>query len=137
MKYKRLLAGLILGAFVGVSGSALAQGGPGRGHPGGPGGPAKHMSHPGGPHGVPPGHKPRPHAGPPGHAFGHADPAYRHWVKGQRVPLPYRGPQYVVVDWRGHHLPPPPRGHRWINVGADYFLIGVATGVVLQSILAR
>ncbi|WP_296467319.1 RcnB family protein [Pigmentiphaga sp.] len=96
------------------------------------------MSHHGGPgkH-KPPGH--RPHAVPPGHVHVHVhtDPHYRPWAKGQRVPLPYRGPQYVVVDWRGHHLPPPPKHYHWINVGADYFLVGVATGIVLQSILGR
>jgi len=65
------------------------------------------------------------------------DPPPRHWVRGEHVPLPYRGHQYVISDWRGYHLSAPPRGYQWIGVGADYFLIGVATGVVLQAVLGN
>lgn len=145
MAPKRLLAHLLTGILLAASTATYAQGGPpggrpGGGHgPGGPGGPGHPgMNHPGqgpghdmgrGP-GRAPGHG---HRGPQGP--GPADPAYRHWSKGDRVPYPYRGPQYVVDNWRGHRLSPPPRGYHWINVGADYFLIGVATGVVLQAIL--
>jgi Ni/Co efflux regulator RcnB len=53
------------------------------------------------------------------------------------VPPTYRGHQYVVDDWRGHHLHAPPRGYQWISTGPDYFLIGVATGVVMESVLGH
>ncbi|VCU70407.1 hypothetical protein PIGHUM_02479 [Pigmentiphaga humi] len=148
MKTRRLLTSIVLGAFVAVSGTAMAQGGPGRGN--GPDRGASHGGPGGGPHGGPgagggapghngPGMRPgnRPHAGPPGQANYRPDPRYERWAKGQRVPLPYRGPQYVVDNWRGHHLAPPPRGYHWINVGADYFLVGVATGIVLQAIFGQ
>lgn len=59
------------------------------------------------------------------------------WSRGDRVPHDYRGRQYVVNDWRGHRLAPPPRGAQWVGVGADYLLIGIATGVVMQAVLAR
>lgn len=133
---KRLLAGLVAGALLVVSSASFAQqhgpGGPGgRGEHGGPGRPGGHG--PGGPGGPRPGMGPGMHRPPPPVAY-RPDPGYRRWGRGEVVPYPYRGPQYVVNDWRGHHLSPPPRGYQWVNYGADYFLIGIATGVVLQSL---
>lgn len=123
---------------------------PGHGGPGGPGrGPAAvKPAHPGG---KAPGHalnayrpapnmagKPmHPHGMPPGQAkrMG-AGPQYN-WVKGSRVPPQYRTPHYVVNDWRGHGLKAPPRGHQWVQYGADYMLVAIATGVIAQLILGR
>ncbi|QEI05585.1 hypothetical protein FXN63_06825 [Pigmentiphaga aceris] len=67
---------------------------------------------------------------------------YRHgpgprWSRGDRLPRDYRGRQYIVNDWRGHRLAPPPRGAHWVGVGADYLLVGIATGVIMQAVLAR
>ncbi|HEY0296387.1 MAG TPA: RcnB family protein [Bordetella sp.] len=53
------------------------------------------------------------------------------------MPPTYRGRQYVIDDWRGHHLHQPPRGYQWISTGADYFLIGIASGAVLESVLGN
>jgi len=149
---KKQLISTLLVAVLAAS-SALAQAQPDRGGPGGPGssGPAGGPGNspgkgPGNGHNGPPGKPPQ--AG-PGHSpqrgpdHGHAqpprrpDPAPARWGKGERVPQPYRGPQYVIDDWRGYHLKQPPRGYQWIGVGADYFLIGVATGVVLESVFGR
>ncbi|WP_254925969.1 RcnB family protein [Bordetella genomosp. 11] len=83
---------------------------------------------------------------PPGHSKGddrdrhqayRGDPPPERWHKGQRVPQPYRGYQYVVEDWRPYHLHQPPHGYQWISVGPDFFLIGVATGVVLESVFGN
>ena len=63
-----------------------------------------------------------------------AGPDHR-WVKGYRVPPQYRGPQYVVQDWRGHHLSAPPRGYHWVQYGGDYMLVAIASGVITQLIL--
>ena len=49
---------------------------------------------------------------------------------GSRVPAPQRGYGYVVDDWRGHRLSPPPRGHQWVQSGADYLLVNSRTGTV-------
>jgi Ni/Co efflux regulator RcnB len=61
-------------------------------------------------------------------------PAYRRPAHGSRLP---RG--YVVVpidDWRGYGLYAPPRGHRWAqDESGTYFLLGLATGVILDSVL--
>lgn len=38
-----------------------------------------------------------------------------------------RGPQYGS----------PPRGYHWVQTGADYVLVAIATGIILQIILAQ
>lgn len=57
------------------------------------------------------------------------------WRRGGRVPAQYRGHQYVVNDWRGHHLSAPPRGYQWVQVGNDYVLAAIATGIIAQLLL--
>ncbi|MFT4100044.1 MAG: RcnB family protein [Burkholderiaceae bacterium] len=57
--------------------------------------------------------------------------------RGDRLPSDYRSKQFVVEDWRGHRLSAPPRGHRWVQVGADYVLIAIATGVIAQIVLSH
>jgi Ni/Co efflux regulator RcnB len=55
--------------------------------------------------------------------------------RGDRLPVEYRNRQYVVDDWRGHHLSAPPRGYHWVQTGGDYVLVAIATGVILQFLL--
>lgn len=57
------------------------------------------------------------------------------FYRGGRLPPEYRGRQYVVDDWRGHHLKQPPRGYQWVQVGGDYVLVAVATGIILSVLL--
>jgi Ni/Co efflux regulator RcnB len=57
--------------------------------------------------------------------------------RGGRLPNEYRNRQYVVNDWRGHHLSAPPRGYQWVQVGPDYVLAAVATGLIANLILNR
>ncbi len=75
-------------------------------------------------------------------------PGYRHdddrgagphhdWHRGGRLPNQYWGPRYVVNDWRGHHLSPPPRGYHWVQVNGDYVLAAVATGIILDTLLVN
>jgi Ni/Co efflux regulator RcnB len=59
------------------------------------------------------------------------------YYRGDRLPVEYRHRQYVVDDWRGHNLSAPPRGYHWVQNGADYLLVGIATGVILQLFLGR
>jgi len=55
--------------------------------------------------------------------------------RGQRLPSRYNSHQYVVNDWRGHHLKAPPRGYHWVQTGADYVLVGIATGLIADMLL--
>jgi Ni/Co efflux regulator RcnB len=75
-------------------------------------------------------------------------PGYRHddyrgagphhdWQRGNRLPREYWGRRYVVDDWRGHHLSPPPRGYHWVLVDGDYVLAAVATGIILDTLLSQ
>lgn len=52
--------------------------------------------------------------------------------RGERLPPAYRHPNYVVDSWRVHRLYAPPRGHHWVSIGADYLLIAIATGIVVD-----
>jgi len=55
--------------------------------------------------------------------------------RGGRLPSELRHNQYVVSNWRGHHLSAPPRGYHWVQVGPDYVLAAIATGVIVNMIL--
>ncbi|MFL6635342.1 MAG: RcnB family protein [Massilia sp.] len=55
--------------------------------------------------------------------------------RGGRLPSRYRNHQYVVDNWRDHHLRPPPRGYHWVQTGGDYVLAAVATGVIADLII--
>lgn len=57
--------------------------------------------------------------------------------RGDRMPAYYRSHYYVVNDWRNHRLQAPPRGYNWVQSGADYALVAIATGVIAQIILAQ
>jgi Ni/Co efflux regulator RcnB len=117
---KNVVSTLLMAVLGAASGVALAQHDP------------HGQDHRPGPHHSAPSHRPPPHHGPE-----RPDPAAGHWARGDHVPQPYRGHQYVVSDWRGHHLHAPPRGYQWISTGPDYFLVGVATGVVMESVLGH
>lgn len=57
------------------------------------------------------------------------------YYRGERMPPQYRTRQYIVEDWRGHHLSAPPRGYQWVQSGSDYVLVAIATGVILNLLL--
>lgn len=55
--------------------------------------------------------------------------------RGRYIPYEYRSRQYVVVNPRQHHLYAPPRGQQWVQVGGDYVLVAIATGLIVNLIL--
>lgn len=57
--------------------------------------------------------------------------------QGGRLPIEYRSRQYVVDDWRGHHLSAPPRGYYWVQNGGDYLLVAITTGIIIQLLLSN
>ena len=71
--------------------------------------------------------------GPSSHARG-VGPDQR-WRRGDRLPTQYRHRQYVVNDWRSHRLSAPPRGYHWVQIGGDFALIAIATGLIAQLVL--
>lgn len=95
----------------------------------GPQHPGWHNGHRPGPH-IHHGHRPPPVA----HYYRGAGPQHR-WVQGSRIPPQYRGPRYVVNDWRGHRLHQPPRGYHWVRYGGDYMLVAIASGVITQLLI--
>jgi Ni/Co efflux regulator RcnB len=57
--------------------------------------------------------------------------------RGGRLPQEMRDRQYVVNDWRGHHLAAPPRGQQWVQVGPDYVLAAIVTGIIATVVLSQ
>lgn len=55
--------------------------------------------------------------------------------RGGRLPPELRNRHYVVNDWRRHRLNAPPRGYQWVQVGPDYVLAAIATGLIANLIL--
>jgi len=72
--------------------------------------------------------------GPHNRQFGARGPEFH---RGGHIPGGYRNHEYVVDDWRAHRLSPPPRGHHWVQVGADYVLVAIATGIIAQLVLSQ
>lgn len=125
MKKKILVSAFAAACLAG--GSAFAQGYDHRGAP-------EH-------HPAPPHHAPAPHhAAPPHHAPVHhgrgAGPQHS-FYKGGRLPPEYRTRQYVIDNWRVHHLSPPPRGYYWVQTGGDFVLAAIATGLIAQIVVSN
>jgi Ni/Co efflux regulator RcnB len=58
------------------------------------------------------------------------------WYRGSYLPREYRGNNYVVDNWRGHHLYAPPAGYHWVQgPGGDYLLVAIATGLIASILL--
>jgi Ni/Co efflux regulator RcnB len=56
--------------------------------------------------------------------------------RGDRLPPQYRS-QRGMNDWQHRQLHAPAHGQQWVQVGADYALIAIATGVIAQLVLNR
>jgi Ni/Co efflux regulator RcnB len=56
--------------------------------------------------------------------------------RGDRLPTQYRN-QPRVNDWQARRLQAPARGQQWVQVGGDYALIAIATGVIASLVLSR
>lgn len=60
---------------------------------------------------------------------------HRHWHRGGRIEHEDwdRGAR---IDYREHHLRPPPPGYEWRQVGPNFILAAVATGIIASIIAA-
>lgn len=56
----------------------------------------------------------------------------RHWHRGDRLPIAFRAPVYVVPNVAVYHLRPPPPGYYWVRVDNNAVLAAIATGVVVD-----
>ncbi|MDB5746301.1 MAG: putative transrane protein [Massilia sp.] len=57
--------------------------------------------------------------------------------RGHRLPPTYHNRHYVVDNWRSHRPSAPPRGHHWVQVGNDYVLATIATGIIASVLLGN
>jgi Ni/Co efflux regulator RcnB len=135
MKSKILVSTFAAACLAG--GSALAQG---YDHHG-PQQSAPHHAPPPSHHAGPPVHHAPPHhAAPPHHPVEHhgrgAGPRHS-FYKGDHLPREYRTRQYVIDNWRAHHLSAPPHGYYWVQTGGDYVLAAIATGLIAQIVLSN
>ncbi|MEO8022001.1 RcnB family protein [Polaromonas sp.] len=67
----------------------------------------------------------------------YADARGPRFHRGDRVPTEYRHRGYAMNNWRAQHLNAPAHDQQWVQVGADYALIAIATGVIAQLVLSR
>ncbi|VCU69321.1 hypothetical protein PIGHUM_01382 [Pigmentiphaga humi] len=74
-------------------------------------------------------------APPPRPPVAHWAPPPARWVRGDRLPHYHRGGYYVVHDWRARRLAPPGAGYQWVQVGPEYLLVAIASGVIASILL--
>ena len=56
------------------------------------------------------------------------------WHRGDRLPVTYYAPRYVIRDYGTYHLGYPPRGYHWVRVDNDVILAAITTGIVVQVV---
>lgn len=66
-------------------------------------------------------------------------PGYRSYARFHRggyLPSEYRSRAYYVNDWNAYPgLYAPPYGHQWVQVGPDFLLVALATGVIANLLV--
>ena len=70
----------------------------------------------------------KPYGLPPGQAK-------RLWRQGERIPMFYIAPEYFIVEPRAYGLDMPPRGHRWIVVEGNAYLVQVESGMIAEMVV--
>ena len=57
---------------------------------------------------------------------------HRRWARGNRLPAAYYG-RDRYVDYRRYNLRAPPRGHRWVKIDNNqYVLVAITSGLIAQ-----
>jgi Ni/Co efflux regulator RcnB len=76
--------------------------------------------------------QPRPVYAQPSYTY--TQPSYRsapRFHRGGYLPAEYRRNGYYVNNWNAHSgLYAPPYGHQWVQVGSDFLLVALATGLI-------
>lgn len=68
------------------------------------------------------------------HYHGARGPEFYH---GGYIPREFLSQQYYVNDWYGRGLSAPPYGYQWVQIGPDYALIAIATGLIAYLVLTQ
>ncbi|RYY99566.1 MAG: hypothetical protein EOO24_17265 [Comamonadaceae bacterium] len=56
--------------------------------------------------------------------------------RGAYLPHEYRQQRYYVNDWHSHRgLYAPPHGHQWMQVGSEFVLVALATGLIANLLI--
>ena len=68
-------------------------------------------------------------------SYVYSQPSYRSYTprfqRGGYLPSQYRAQGYYVNDWNAYPaLYAPPHGHQWMQVGSDFLLVAIATGLI-------
>jgi Ni/Co efflux regulator RcnB len=57
------------------------------------------------------------------------------FYRGGYLPHSYRQPTYFVANWNAYpSLYAPPYGHQWVQVGNDFLLVAVTTGLIAHML---
>lgn len=70
----------------------------------------------------------------------YSQPSYRahapRYHRGGYLPHQYRSHGYYVSNWNAYPgLYAPPYGHQWVQVGSDFLLVAVATGLIANLLI--
>lgn len=69
------------------------------------------------------------------HGAGWYGPA-PHFHRGAYLPRAYLDGGYYVSNWSAYPgLYAPPYGYRWVNVGGDFLLVALATGLIANALM--
>lgn len=73
-------------------------------------------------------------------SYVYTQPSYRtaspRFHRGGYLPTQYRSHGYHVNDWHAHQgLYAPPYGHQWVQVGSDFLLVALATGLIANLLV--
>lgn len=53
------------------------------------------------------------------------------WERGYR----YDGPMYIVDDYRGYRLAPPPYGTRWVRNDGSFLLVNIGDSMIVDMVI--
>ncbi|HTH45446.1 MAG TPA: RcnB family protein [Oxalicibacterium sp.] len=124
MKNRIIISALIAAALAAQGGAAFADD-HGHGH---------HDDHRGPPHKV---HHDNRYHDRHDHHEGRGAGPHHDFYRGGHLSREYRHRQYVVENWRVHHLNAPPRGYHWVQTGPDYVLVAISSGIIAQIVLSN
>lgn len=73
-------------------------------------------------------------------SYVYSQPSYRSYAprfhRGGYLPYQYRSNAYYVNDWNAYPgLYAPPYGHQWVQVGSDFLLVALATGLIANLLV--